>query len=240
MQTSLTGEAIDHSTESDLQGRFSLENVEPGPYRWSLFKEGNSASGSGMIDVPRNPEYTLDLHLTRSVIEGIVVHKKESRPIAGACIMVWTLEGQFGIAAMANSDHDGRFRIEGLSAGSYEAMASFEGFAFARAKISLTADGTVSGLRLELAPAARVSIVATDASGNPVSGEAQISIRESGGGSSVRVVDLDARGAGQVKHLEPGEYEFELRAPGYRPASRSGIRLSEGENPPVFFVLEKE
>ncbi len=150
----------------DYEGAYRLEGLGPG--EWTLVAEvvrsGRRAQARATLADPPG-EVEVDLEFGRGlVLSGVVLRRGE--PVDGAWVSA--SGGASPAPASAQTDADGRFRLEGLAEGSYQVRAADGGGrAWALEQIELAADREI---RLELASAVVEGTVRDSRDDRPVRG----------------------------------------------------------------------
>ena len=158
-------------------------------------------------------------------VAGTVVNAMTGEPVRGATVAVLTLEDSRRIAA-AQSGNDGRFTIDGLSAGKYQLTASKRGYStsfyneheqFSSAVVTGAGKGA-DDLVFRLAPGAVLRGVVTGDGGDPVAGaQAMLFAKPSGHAPGERITltessVTDDTGAYEFSNLHAGEYFLAVKA----------------------------
>jgi hypothetical protein len=106
-------------------GRYAFDGVHPGPHRFHA-RAGSRVASSDAVEVRAGEVHRgVDLLLVEGgAIEGVVADAA-GKPVAGA----WVSAGNdFGVPGpgLATTDEDGRYRLEGLAAGTWSLSAGHE------------------------------------------------------------------------------------------------------------------
>jgi hypothetical protein len=142
----------------------------------------------------------------QTTVQGNVTSTVEGRPVAGAVVL---LQGPAD-AYMAETDREGRFQMEAVAPGRYQARPQREGFTL-RTPVRLTveAGAATRDLDLRLTPLAAVSGRVVDADGDPVS-KIQVEAMHYSYASGRKQLET----AGSVRTNDRGEYSIFGLAPG--------------------------
>jgi hypothetical protein len=167
--------------ETDQDGRFDLEGLEPGSYRISVVDWSDALSHEESVSLQQDTEITIEIPVAR--ITGRVVEAASEAAIAGATVSLAPENG--GAAAGrpsfgAVSRTDGTFEMERVGDGSYRLTAVKDGYATATLVVRVTGGRDLSGQEIAL-----------DSTEGLI-----LDLGLAGGGhpSSVRVAVLDAGG----------------------------------------------
>jgi hypothetical protein len=101
-------------------------------------------------------------------VEG-VVHGSEGAPVAEARVVAWQAGRPETMQGGATTDEEGRFRLEGLSPGTWTVSATHAEHAGGRTDVELSRDVSAE-VELVLVPGVPVSVRVTGTNGRPVSG----------------------------------------------------------------------
>ena len=215
---------------SDERGNFRMEGLAPGVYLLEAHAPGYARVVMSRLRIPTEGPLTLALRLA-SVIEGFVVDAK-GLPAADAEVRVGGSPSQ-----VVTTGAQGGFSVEvepgahPLSARRGEESGALD------MPVLCVAGGTVRGVRIQLGPGAVLEgRVVEEPSGGPVAG-ARVDVSLSGGDGSSGVAVSDAEGHFLVRGLAPGGYDAKVTAPGFSPAIRRGLTVTQGERFPVEFKL---
>lgn len=210
---------------ADGAGRYSLEDAPPGTYVVTLQHRPTGVFLYHRFElvVPETGRATQDFRIGLGSIEGTVLDQATRQPLAGASLSI----GE-PFYTHASTDARGRFRFFDVPPGSYDLVASREGYEMKVVK-RVSADPAAPGpIEILLAPAVALELVLTDSEGAPVAGEVVLGMFEVGGKSSWSL-NLRTDGEGRLKYARalPGTYEVRVTALGFLPASlRVEIGLS--------------
>jgi len=152
-------------SQSDAQGRFVLETLQPGWYRVSGSERGYRSYFSDPIRIA--PGQRFDQFVV-TVQEGAVVTgsvlSSDGKPVAGARIS--DKSGYFGVET--TSDAQGHFRLGGLAAGMKDLFVDHPTLGAAQSRLDLPDGETRLDLRLTPDGEIRGRVLAPD--GSPVAG----------------------------------------------------------------------
>ena len=168
---------------------------------------------------------------TGSPLARITVEAREERPGVSA---QWDADAGVG---RAQSDEQGRFRIEGLAVGLHAVNARARGFDSARRS------GVRTGGRVDLVlfPASAVVGTVRDAQGQPV---ARAVVRAQGdvmpfrfGAGGSTMASTDAEGRFEIPGLQPGRYRVIARAPEFAQGTVTDVVVEQGTDAEADVVL---
>lgn len=147
------------ATTSDAEGRYALGGLPPGPLQVRVSAPGFGSGAEDVFLAPGAPQ-TLDLLLVEAAQLSGQVFDGSGAPLAGALVRVAGPADE----ALAQSDAQGAFRLEGLGVGPYRIQASRSGYGLAER------DYVGPGERVELYLEARVPVtgVVRSLEGEPV------------------------------------------------------------------------
>ncbi len=228
---------------TDLQGRFDLGLLEPGTYKWRIWRyENNSLRnyGAGTVSFPVIREFEWNLTLEDTIVSGFVVDSVSGAPVVGANL---TLCRQ-GLADMhGSSGMDGAFAFAGFSPGVCSLYVVRKGCASMKIRVN-PADPDSSSLRIEMRKAVKVKVRVTDAAGKAIPGFFAFfyekgAVYLDGGCANHWIRFEDAAGIAEVDDIAAGIYTVKVEADGYRTAIKRDVRIGEGGDDVVEFALEE-
>ncbi len=197
----------------------SYELPLPSAGRWNVsFRSEGGASTSRSIDVPPGPSYALDVDLPNGKLAGRVVDR------AGAGVArqnVWiVLEAgtprgdRPSTTGQATSAADGRFSVEGLAPGTYEArvtqfnLANESRYGSARVGgVVVPETGSAKEVVIVLDLAGTITGTLVGADGLPRTGADVRAVRVDGGGADTQMGRTDSNGTFKIAGLAPGTWE---------------------------------
>jgi thiol-disulfide isomerase/thioredoxin/protocatechuate 3,4-dioxygenase beta subunit len=135
-------------------------------------------------------------------ITGQVTQSGSGKPVANAAISY--LDG--ASRHSARTDSNGRYRIEGLSAGAGQIEATADSFGRERKKVEIEADQT---LDIELRPERQIEVLVVDDRDKPV---AEVTVEAIGGRPTRRYTAVtDAQGRTSLRGVHPDLSELKVR-----------------------------
>jgi uncharacterized GH25 family protein len=211
-------------TETDAEGRFRFEGVQPGTMQLAVRASGFAPHAQRGVVVPKSDTELEPLVLARGAILSGQVVDQDGRGVAGARIVPDDIEdgpGTFFFAARepsAVAGADGRFRVDELACGAWRFLVRSEDHP------DLVVEGVSEqpgveqgGLRWQLAPGATIAGTVTGIPGGE-RGKLEVrALRGSGndeflGLGAARVAKVEASGAFLVRGLEVGQsYTLQAR-----------------------------
>lgn len=207
-------------TESDAQGRFRFDGVEPGTSQVLVRAAGFAPfEAQGLVVAQQDTELE-PFELTRGAILSGVVVDPEGRGVAGAKIVGTGVEGAGEIFFVGRREpsavtaSDGSFRIDVLACGPWRFVVTSEDHPDFQAEGVAEEPGVeLSGLRWQLAPGATIAGTVT---GIPAGERGKLEVRaQRGGGDDFfgpsRGTSVEANGSFVVRGLEPGQ-SYTLKA----------------------------
>lgn len=210
-------------TETDADGRFRFEEVEPGSMQVAVRASGFAPLEQRGVSVAAGGSELADLVLARGAILSGIVVDPEGRPVPAAKILRTELEdgGLFLVGErepLALSGSDGRFRVDQLACGAWRFLVRSEDHP------DLTVEGLAEepgveqgGLRWQLAPGATIAGTVT-AVPNGERGLLEVRAVRAGGAEGFpafgagRTAEVAANGSFLVRGLEVGaSYSLQAR-----------------------------
>ncbi len=154
--------AMERSVETDYQGGFRFEDLEPDTYRLGLSHSRELLVHNDIVELSADREITI--RLRPSTVSGFVTDGKSGRPIPHAHLTLRHVEGaEFLISDSAGED--GAFSVHRVPAGSYLLTARASGYSPAEQDLAVSAGQDVSGLEVALAPTRGLELMVRLASG---------------------------------------------------------------------------
>jgi len=214
------------SLRTDEDGRLRLEGVIPGDFGVAAWHR-SQGHAYGKVSGRAGETVSLELAFGKFEIAGSILSARRE-PVAGARVTAFGSNH----SESARADSFGRFRVRGLSQGSFRLRAlSDVGAAGDAAGVAAGAQG----VEIRLASLVTIRGRVRGAQTGPL------------GAFEVRFLARQANvrcqvegGDGRFEELvPPGTYDVTARAPGHRPKVIRGVVVQEGPDPPPFeFVLE--
>jgi protocatechuate 3,4-dioxygenase beta subunit len=231
------------TTDADGRFRLPLPPRTSGP--WDVTVDAKALATATHERVAGGTRLVVTLQ-KGGVITGTVRDGNDGRPLVGARVLAaipsslrWALVWQPSIGVKeAQTDKDGRFRIEGLARGRFEVTASTAGYGIGQRRN--LAPG--SSADLLLFPGAALSGSVGDGAHRPIPGVVVVAQRRTTHGWTWGGTETtDARGRFVVAGAEPGSYLLLTRHPQWAPGlaevtvealaeSRVDITLRPGAN----------
>jgi len=253
-------------TETDAQGRFTFERVQPGTLQLAVRASGFAPHSQRGVPVPKQVTELEPVVLARGAILSGQVVDPDGRGVAGARIVRDEIEdgaGMFFVGARepsAVSGADGRFRVDELACGAWRFLVHSEDHP------DLLVEGVAEqpgveqgGLRWQLAPGATIAGTVT---GIPSPERGQLEVRalkssasdeflalgaartakvETSGAFLMRGLDVGQRYTLQARHAQPeGERGFWERSRSNDVEARAGdagVLLAYRPEAAILFTL---
>jgi len=208
------------TTESDAEGRFRLEGVEPGTLQALVGAAGFAPFEAQGLVVAKSDTALEPFELVRGAILSGVVVDPDGRGVAGAKLVRAGVEGSGDIFFVGGREPsavtaaDGSFRIDMLACGPWRFVVSSEDHPDFQAEGVAEEPGVeLAGLRWQLAPGATIAGTVT---GVPAAERERLEVRASRAGSDDffgpgRSARVEPNGSFVVRGLEPGQ-SYTLKA----------------------------
>lgn len=236
-------------TQTDAEGRFSFEGVEPGVAQLASRASGFAPHSQRGVLVPKADTELEPLVLARGAILSGIVVDPDGRGVAGARIVRDEIEdgsGMFFVGARepsAVSGDDGSFRVDELACGAWRFLVHSEDHPDLMIEGMAEEPGVEQGgLRWQLAPGATI---AGTVSGVPSGERGELEVRALRGAAgdeflalgAARVTKVEPSGAFLLRGLQVGQrYTLQARRaaresePGFWERSRSNsVQASAGD-----------
>jgi protocatechuate 3,4-dioxygenase beta subunit len=241
------------SVQTDADGRFRLDDLEPGAYQLDARAEGFAEAGPrGM----RRVEVVLSEEAGESAVAGLelalhrpaAVHARvvaSGRPVADARIGLYYQSSDgltgplepFVVDAVATSDEQGDVELDDIAPGRLRLLVEADDYALTESgELYLEPGETLEDVVVDLDPSATVFGEVVDTDGDPV--HARLVLR-GGPLSRSRVIENDKDGRYAFRDLAAGTYVVEASAPGFRTELVEGVEAAAGESTPSDIVMER-
>jgi protocatechuate 3,4-dioxygenase beta subunit len=154
--------------QTDAKGKFSVDGVPEGMRTSVLFRK------TGYVDqwltFEAMQRESIEVVMSRGATVAGIVTDEAGKPVGG--VNITAIEVEFrSEEQMAQSDPEGRFRIEGLDPGDYSLRLARDGYASARSeRMSLGEAETVEDLVLTISTGIRISLKLLHPGGEEVRG----------------------------------------------------------------------
>lgn len=204
--------------QSDREGGFVLENVEPGPTELIAEVDGFQPGRlSGLELVAGQNLSGLEIVLERGARVRGVVLSADDTPVAGAWVMPSAERSGVRIIAdnqAAISDGDGRFTLTGLPLGSVRLEAS-EQRSGGRGSVALDVQPGDNQAEIRFAAGHRIRGQVVDAAGAPVDGVRIFPVALTGTNNFQNLPLTDAQGRFETVALSDGTYRLMVSREGF-------------------------
>ncbi|MBI4880411.1 MAG: sigma-70 family RNA polymerase sigma factor [Planctomycetes bacterium] len=229
------------SANTDQDGLFSACGFGPGLWRVHVaLGNGDTCMFPGFV-IPPQPvsPHSLHLVLPAGSVRGILVNRLTGQPLAGEgptwCAHVIDRDANRGVA-QTSARTGGRLEVPGIPAGNLVLSVTAHGFAAYTSEVFRHSGlGDVDLGRILLDPCGVLDFTVVDDSGQPVTG---FHVFLDGEPLSGRWVEQVGDNLYRCSALPAGTMTFEVRAEGYRTASKT-MTLQAGEPAAARFVLER-
>jgi protocatechuate 3,4-dioxygenase beta subunit len=209
--------------QSDSEGFFELEGLEPGMLRLETWATG-FLPASREIEIPSGADLEgVEIELTRGAVVAGLVTGADGAPVIGAQVTVLT-EGQpgrggGGVRSLpATTDGDGRYRLDGVEPGERSLSASASGYP--RAVRSLEVRPGENRLDLALERGQPVSGRVLDPAGTLLA-DAQVMMRGEGAAVGRFTTVTSGDGAFAFEGVPDGVYRVTAQHPRFAEAAES-------------------
>lgn len=216
------------SSATDAEGRFTLDDLVPGPYLVTAYVAGRFAAHSRVVVVPQAAELVMVVDAGLVPHLGRVVADADGKPVAGARVEtnVGVVLGLGSAASRAVTDAEGRFEVL-VGAGGVDYGVDAHGYEPLRLSRSRPMDAPVE---LRLRRAARVEgRVTRDGDGLPAAGVPVFARSDDGPLHGAAVTDAQGRFA--IPAVSPGPVTVFAHGAGVTTKGLSAWRVGEGFNP---------
>ncbi len=240
-------EALDgfRSARADAAGHYEIDLDQSGAYRVFVGSEAQGPIGGGAvveIVVPSGPSPTTDIVLRGGGVAG-TVHDEEGRPLAGASVLAQANGGSpdrlAGPRGAATTDGSGRYRVEGLEAGSYDMSVSVPALEpGVRRGVVVGPDAVTDGIDFRLGRGELVRGRVVDVAARGIAGATVLAVPNDSDvplGGNPGLTDIN----GAFRVVAPPETPIDLVviASGYAPLRASNVVASgDPDSAPILLV----
>ncbi len=199
-------------------GSYRVDNLAPGKRRITASLPGGTRQADGEVELePGVSEARLDLDFGEGLtLTGRVL--RNGQPLAGEMV---SLDAVAGSGRWGETDHEGRFRFEGLAEGSYDLAVMSRGGMRHQEKLELTED---RDLLIDLQTVAISGRVTDAADRGALSGAAVLLLPREGEGEAGRFFPVetstDSRGAFRLLDVAEGDWKLRVSQEGYAPSEQ--------------------
>jgi thermitase len=213
---------------TDATGKYTIDNVPPGTYQVVASKEGYQTSSltvsvlQGAIAVAN---FSLSQIILPGSITGSVTNAKDGSPIVGAAVTDGT--------RTATTDASGKYNIADVPLGSYQVVASKEGYQSSSWTVSVLSGATAVAnfsMSQSILPGSITGSVTDAKGGSPIVGVAV--------NDGTRTATTDATGKYTIANVPPGTYQVTASKEGYETSS-STVSVLQGTTAVANFSLSQ-
>jgi protocatechuate 3,4-dioxygenase beta subunit len=155
--------AVERSIQTDYQGGFRFEDLEPDTYWLGLSHSRELLVHNENIELSEDREVAI--RLRPATVSGVVTDVQSQGPISGALVILRHREGsEFVITDSVRED--GTFSIHRVPAGLYVLTVRASGYSPAEQKLDIASGQGVAGLEVGLAPTRGLELTVRLASGH--------------------------------------------------------------------------
>lgn len=233
------------------EGEYSFEGVPPGTYRVSFESAEIEPAAIEKIKLPGELPLVELKPISKPRLAGRVIDAETGKPIQHFAVRARKVEhlgdgrGYVQDARWTQvSDPDGRFEIELVGPGVYQAQVSLEGYAWIWSPLTRIENGgaAVGDLTLKATAGGSLSGVVLDSAGKPVEGAKVIphsmamslaTRSEERFEGDAGAVKTDASGRFALSHLAAGQESLKFVHPDYAPLIVGQLTVTAGETTEV-------
>jgi len=227
------GQDLRHTgmTETDNEGRFSMEGLEPGTYDLRLQDWRTGLTHDETVSLATSREITLTVPTAQ--VAGRIVDMSDRSPLPGVSVVLEspdrTTREMFPTRS-GTTDLDGRFYIQNVGDGSWELSANKQGYAAVTQTVTVQHDRSVDSVRLEMEPTEGLTLQALLPNGQPPA-ELQVAVLD-GSGRSILHGSYASGENGRVRlsTVPAGSWTLLVAAPG-GPTQRLSVQAPGGTVP---------
>ena len=190
-----------------------------------------ATTGQVLVTVAGQNSNTLAFMVSSTgTIAGTITRNSNGAALPGATVDVLQAGA---VKATATSDASGHYATSTLTSGLYAIRVSAAGFVPETRTSLAVGGGTATNVNVAMTTAGTIAGQVTALGGGAIAGAA-VAVTTAGGG--VASTTADAAGAYTVA-VKPGTYTVDASAPGFAPATQSGISVADGGTANVNLAL---
>ncbi len=220
-------------SQTDHQGRFRLEGLEPGRLQLTVRDIGSGLQHQEEVQLDADRDVVIELDTGR--ISGRVFDAGDGSPLAGASVGLVPAGDDSsplrfaGLDFGRGTDSQGQFVISRAAAGEHSLRVVKDGYAPAQLPVSLLPGQEIAGLEVALEPSQGVQLVVVGPAGTPPA-EIQFAVLDAGGSTlTFGSRNADSSGLVRIPSVPAGRFEL-LVAASATAVSRLAV---ESPGPPV-------
>jgi len=213
----LEGVGIDHNgwNETDHDGKFVIEGLEPATYSLSLRNFRTGLAYNETVEIGSSREIVLDV--PTASVRGHVVDTTDRQPLAGVSV---TLTAETGDDPRrlpihtATTDLEGKFELGNIPDGTFTLAASKKGYAAVSRAVAVQSQRASEELKLSMDPTEGLTIEALLPSGGAPT-EVQVAVLDGTGGALLSgTYSTGERGRVRLSTVPPGTWTLIVAAGG--------------------------
>lgn len=213
----ISGPSAPAQTTSAADGSYLLSRLIGGTYIFTVTRAGftgTTRSFTVVSGVSARLDFTIRSETTQGgVVQGRVLQRGTSTPVAGARVVLTGGAGQ--VSQTAVTDENGTYQFSNLNTGRVRLTVTRAGYFDASRQITVTQGRTVTAdfdLRLRASQLASLSGVVTDTNGTAIRGAV---VTLSNGTSAGMSDTTDSRGRYSITRIIPDTYTVTVSASGF-------------------------
>ena len=231
------------SAETDAQGYFELDGIDPGRQTLFLWVEGSYARPGPTVDVQPQKETSVDIVFPGTGRILARIQTSDGGDLPDDLFLLVRLKDSTGEgkAVRFPPDDQSRCELRFLEAGSYRLNLETANrkYTLPPPRVVELADGDQTEVVFQLDRGASLDGSVRDGDSRPVpNARLTLTLRPAEGAMIRRVAQSDAQGAFRFDTLPPGTGNLEVFVQGFLPYKREGIPLGSGRDQHLDLALE--
>ncbi len=215
------------SVETDADGRYLVSGLRPGVYTITVGAPGfGSEAASAQAVSNETTEQNFALFPNPATVQGQVTSNNSGQPVPDVLIRVIDENG--AVIARTTTGAEGRYRIQGLRAGSYSITAFNPSFSSEVEPFSVEAGETVTiNFTLTDNPGSINGTVTDEVNGNPIAGAVVVLFDQQTRPIVTTVTEAD--GTYNIRGVTPGDYTVRASAFSFATGSQTVFIAADSE-----------
>jgi hypothetical protein len=210
------GTDVDHNgwNETDTDGRFVIEGLEPGNYRLNLRQWRTGLAYNKTIELATTREIVIEVPTAR--VGGRIVDSSDRQPLAGVSLTLTSDATALERLPLhtATTDLEGKFELGNVADGAWRLAASKKGYAAVSRAVTVQTQRVTGELDLTMDPTEGLTLEARLPSGS-IPSEVRVAVLDPAGGAMLTgEYATGEHGRVRLSSVPPGSWSIVISAGG--------------------------